>query len=1653
MACTMHRHFFYILFKIGVNEMSKMPKMHIYINSMIAILVLLLHLPIVHAEDVQKIKIQDCTGTQYAYYHDIAVDGKGYLVVKPKYRSQQFYVRHYPLAYETTMPVNYIYPVTHLLSYNRDLHLQGWKLDKTGTSTGDMTELSFDYFYINEKTKQITLVNYLENIHSDGIYSELYDGLPSACSYFNTVDICVSYMSDSSIHWPTLEKYILEVKICFDKYTNQNNERDFFITCNPESDKVTPIDGLIDSGKITFGTDNKIMDITLENGECNTSESCIFMLKAIDPEADQEIILDMTSKTKLWDEPSVNVYMSSNYPGRFYKMQIQHDGTIYGQYKNIEESIPVFQLAIADFSYTAGLNEYYDQIFMETYASGHANITLPEKADMGFITSTTDCYDIMREPCDLIVQFDHTPETFTHGKCYPINAHVRNKGKGYGSSYFYYSEMIRNNNLDAHIEWSICTSQDCSIESNWDYQQSGSIFYYTPDYGQSLIRASFNGDAPCDECDDTNNFSQFTVQLENPTDLIVRDIWWDSEVYAYGQAVTFFAKIENISNGISAQNIDVHFWADKGTPFERDLGTVMIWDDILSTQHPLFSNHSFENGFTGWSILSGNASVETYFRQIGYCDSDNYKTENMRINGDGFLVFRDTKCNELLFTKVSQIKRSHDGFLYNRDGYRLQGWKQNPDTNEYIQESVPIKIEKNKLTLETFPTNRITVRFHLNNTISGSTINLSECWNGMETLEYKRISSDSYFVHVSTDIIDKTERVHQINVYFQKNTDSEWEYIVTCNPDEIFNRAYTAQDGLLATGFIFVDTEADQNNIIGMTCNNQTVKENDSHYCSFDVDFAGLGDSIMKIDLDFGIKGMNSDIPSESSITFNTSSRIFGTSNGYKKGGLYGYKFSDTGILLGLYSNGKTLPIGYQLELANCINIDTFEKVGGQYFRQTSLSEQIQFSPPETDGLGSLDVYQYYDSHPCETIEEEFNHKVGNAHYASLKGLDTLLRSPSFIAKEDTISFKALNLGPAAKKMYLRKVSDNQILSEVHCNRKSTIDISTFFDEAHYIVKDIDNNSEYLTRTGSFHINKKGFLADADGMIVQGWQLNPYTGERYEPITNINLNTINHSKPVQTSKIELVVNLNSTIEPGNLSEIKLSFQWNPDNPNGKYLSDEAYDFSTTTIFYDNGQSHDLVIYFKKRRYNNWEFIVTCQPDADKRSEVNNKEITYSDLIHNREELSYIPYCYTIKTLEGIGEPLFNFSPLIDCRAASWHPYTPLLSRGLLAEGSLIFSFDGQLKAMTLNGKDRPEINQPYFQFFADFNGKPDTLMHIPLDFGIQYMWNDNLFDIKRNQIPSTSFASTSVVVQQNTDGFPGGKVLKTEVTENGIFRGFYSDGQILQFYQLILAQYTNSAEKRTKPKGKQRISNDIIVGPPLEMTFPRLYYFGDLIWEKPAWHVYQMDISSFKGIDVFLEFQMEETHFFTMESPEGNNFMIDEIGISGDNSTMTAVAFSDARWAPIKGKHTITAHVDYQNAIQEVDENNNSLNVQFGRYGSIFGTVTTTITGYTAHISGATISLMDTDYIAQSDESGNYTFTNVPVGNYTLVVTSPYFQSTKTFVDVLSGSDVTASMDMTALQQIDIETIIKKYDPSGDGKVGLEEAIHALKKLVEHQED
>jgi flagellar hook protein FlgE len=1551
---------------------------------------------------------------QNACSHNIAIDGKGYLIVKRKHESQLFYVKHYSLAYQTTNIFFFPFdkkepsfePIMYVLSSNRDLHLQGWRLEKTGGVIGNMTDLSCDHFFVNEKTKRITLTNYLENPENleSGVSLFPFDDIEfswkllgyNTLSFSNTIDIYVSSMWWFDNSRP--REYILELTIYFDKYTNQQNERVFTITCDPAYDNVEPRDGLIDTGLLTFGEDNKLVNVTLKNGDCKTSNACIFSLKEIDPEADQEIELDMTSNTKLWNEPSVNVYKSSNFLGTPRKMKIQSDGIIYGEYSNTEERIPIFQLAAADFPYTSGLNEYYEQTFLETVTSGQANVSTPVNDGLGSITATTDCYDVIREPCDLVVQLGHIPKKLIPGKRYQIQSHIKNAGKGYGSSYYFLSDI--NSDLDADIEWFICTDKDCSIASNWIYQQAGPVLYYTPEFGQTQIRASFNGEVPCDECNVSNNFSQFEVFVEeNLPDLTVKDIWWDFEAYEHEQPVTFIARIENNAHGTSAQSFDVHFIVDKGKPSERDLGTVLVDDDILSVQQPLFPNHGFENGFKNWTVLSGTASVESHLDLDTYNVFTGYHVNNMKIQGNGYFILKDTQFNELLFTRCIQIKPSYDGFFRDPNGYMLQGWKKDADSDEYIQELMPIQLEKSILTLPPVPTTKITLRFNLDSTVSGNPKSLSNCWNGMAILEEKRIDKASYHHSNAIDIIDSKGQLHLIHFYFQKNSANEWEYIITCNPNDLPHRTYTAQDGLLASGFLFVD-DPDSGYITRMTCNNETIPDIGKEFCSFYVVFLGQTDSVTKVDLDFGIK--ETDTLPKSSILASTSVNMYNHRNGFVKGELTGFSFYYFDSIMGFYSCGRSQSIGYKLALSEFENPDALEKVGGQFYKQTPHSGTIRINPPKTVGLGEIDINNYVYHDLRYFLEEQFNSKAGNANYASLYGSDTVLKSPIFIAKGNIIEFLTQNFGPAEKLMLLRSASDNRILAEINCREKSSITLSfnNSYDEF-FIVKDINKNIEYLTRSGIFHIDQKGFLADPDGMVARGWKLNPSSGERYEPVTNINLDFMYTAKPVQTKKMKVILNLDSTSEPSGPLTERLYTQWNPGNPNGHYLSDEAYGFSITTIAYDKyGFSHDIYMYFNKRIDYTYEFIVTCNPEEDKRNCIN----------HN-----------------GI--------------------------KGLLAEGTLTFSNGWQINTMTLNGTDRPEMNHPYFIFTANFNDDRNESMNIELDFGFQFVWNEDQYDTKLDQLHTTMFASSFVMIKNIQDGFPGGKLIKSDVTEYGIIRGLYSDGQELQLYQFILAHSIVLDKKRSKTK--RTFSDDIFVGPPGEGMPYIIYYDGNSVWKKPSWDVYQLDISSYNDIPVYLEFKMKEPIYSLLELEAANNiFKIDNVGISGGElSTVVSVVNSFDKWAPTEGKHTITAHVDCKNEIQEINEDNNFMTVQIGNFGNISGTVTTSVTGYTAHISGAAVRLLGTDFTAISDESGHYTFNNIPEGSYTVVVAAPYFQSAKNVVDVLSDNDVSAPMNMTVLQQSDIEAIIRKYDPSGDGKIGLEEAIHALKELVKHLED
>ncbi len=101
---------------------------------------------------------------------------------------------------------------------------------------------------------------------------------------------------------------------------------------------------------------------------------------------------------------------------------------------------------------------------------------------------------------------------------------------------------------------------------------------------------------------------------------------------------------------------------------------------------------------------------------------------------------------------------------------------------------------------------------------------------------------------------------------------------------------------------------------------------------------------------------------------------------------------------------------------------------------------------------------------------------------------------------------------------------------------------------------------------------------------------------------------------------------------------------------------------------------------------------------------------------------------------------------------------------------------------------------------------------------------------------------------------------------------------------------------------------------------------------------------------------------------------------------------------------------------------------------TISGSVVTDIAGYTGlGVRSASVSLEGTSYSSVTDSNGNFSFADVQPGTYTLVITSPDLAPIRKQLTV-TGTDLGAT-------QMYVYT---KGDVTGDGKVGLDEAIHAL---------
>jgi len=322
-----------------------------------------------------------------------------------------------------------------------------------------------------------------------------------------------------------------------------------------------------------------------------------------------------------------------------------------------------------------------------------------------------------------------------------------------------------------------------------------------------------------------------------------------------------------------------------------------------------------------------------------------------------------------------------------------------------------------------------------------------------------------------------------------------------------------------------------------------------------------------------------------------------------------------------------------------------------------------------------------------------------------------------------------------------------------------------------FIVKD-SRGSDYYTRDGGFHFDKDGRFVTTSGHVVQGWGLDPVTGEVQGATRDVTLTSFT-SPPEETTHVKTIINLNSDADDKLAGTNALAIAWDGDDPDGEYISDNAYEYRTSIKVYDGvGSTHDITLYFDKGdSASTWEYIVTADPAEDKR-------------------------------VGAAGDNL-----------------------GLLARGALVFDDSGAVSDITMEINDgtgnwivqnvSTDLMNGHFTYHPDFLGTADgsSQMSIQLDFGSSHNGSSWVND----SLSSTQHSARSNTVYYSADGYGAGDLQSVTVSTDGVISGTYSNGQTLHLFQVAIARFNN-------PQGLNKIggnlyaktseSGDAIVGRP-----------------------------------------------------------------------------------------------------------------------------------------------------------------------------------------------------------------------------------------------
>ncbi len=353
--------------------------------------------------------------------------------------------------------------------------------------------------------------------------------------------------------------------------------------------------------------------------------------------------------------------------------------------------------------------------------------------------------------------------------------------------------------------------------------------------------------------------------------------------------------------------------------------------------------------------------------------------------------------------------------------------------------------------------------------------------------------------------------------------------------------------------------------------------------------------------------------------------------------------------------------------------------------------------------------------------------------------------------------------------------------------------------EGFFIVKNPSANINYYTRDGNFRIDANGDIINQSGYKIQGWMLDE-NGNMAGALGSVNIP--NSISPKTTSKIIFE-------QPTNLkADDRISYDQNNNIKVFDPSDSDTYNYVNTVTTYDSlGTSHIVKQYFKKIDTNKWEmytFIddraIVFDDGGTKYSAVELefqgngviKGAKYANKLDNGTQGTIAAGSNSVDLDDDVlagtiqisdnGTPLYNDDGngnIVD-----------------LKSGKIVGSIDYSTGKITLISNASTDLTVDYKKFNPNQDGNAiNDLKNIITDT-ITYhddysrFLNDGANDgpIALNVENFTQLTSDYIFYAQQ-DGSGKGDLMSISVSEDGIIKGTYTNGQVKDVARLAVATF------------------------------------------------------------------------------------------------------------------------------------------------------------------------------------------------------------------------------------------------------------------------